>query len=716
MGSIAPDMPQTNGTNNVQNGTHPTPLNIAIVGAGIGGLSAAIFLRQQGHYVTLYEQSRFANELGAAVHLAPNASSLLRRVGINPEDQGANPTLSLAQYKPNGETMFHVDVTKMSGMWQDTWYFAHRVHLHSELKRVATAEEGKGRPAVLKTSSRVLDVSNDGRVICESGEEIQADVVVGADGVHSKTRAKLPGAEGIKNFGSGKSAFRFLMPREKALADPETKRFAEKEGHLGMFFAQDRRVIIYPTTNNTLLNFVCIHPTAESEIDRSGDGEWSQQGHKSKLLEVYKDFDPALVKLLSLADEDTLKVWELLDMENLPTWTDGKLVLIGDAAHPFTPHQGQGAAQAIEDAASLGVVLPLGTPLEEIPERLKLYEKCRYERASKIQEYSRLAGRDLGTGPPLDTTEYTGYNFGHDEWDFSTQKLREHLWARKPNLYWRAPVSFGPAPGPRQDHIGNPRDGRNSKFRTASIKFATSRTVLQGLFPSANFRFPSPATRVLATLSVTTLGNLEWLGGRGYSMLGLYIHGVLHKAEDGTVRTGSYLPVLFEDLADPILSGREELGMPKVWSELGIEQNTAGASFDATASWLGSKFFDFKINGLAEVMGADQVQPPASSENEGLLWYKSIPSTGPPSAKSSRAVDSSYAVFLPNVEESKVEKKIEKTWRGSGSFSFTKLDEKALPTLHHVVERLAEIPVFGVVEATVVEGTGVSDVKSAQRI
>jgi 2-polyprenyl-6-methoxyphenol hydroxylase-like FAD-dependent oxidoreductase len=238
--------------------------------------------------------------------------------------------------------MFSVPLEKQAGMWQHPWQLAHRVSLHSELKRIATTEEGKGKPAILKTRSRVVDVDvHEGTVTLESGEKVHGDLVVGADGVHSAMRSRVPGGENAKTFGSGKSAFRFLIPREKALADPETRKFAETEGHLMMVIAQDRRVVVYPTSDNTLLNFVNIHPTSESQIqsEAPGSSDWQNQGNISKMLEIYKDFEPAVLKLLAMADQETLKVWELLDMEQLPTWTEGKLVLIGDAAHPFTPRK-----------------------------------------------------------------------------------------------------------------------------------------------------------------------------------------------------------------------------------------------------------------------------------------------------------------------------------------------------------------------------------------
>ncbi|KAF2113756.1 hypothetical protein BDV96DRAFT_601233 [Lophiotrema nucula] len=721
------DVSHTNGhandANGLTNGHHDssstsTPLRIVIVGAGIGGLSAAIFLRQQGHHVTLLEQSRFANELGAAVHLAPNANGLLRRLGLWAEDIGANPTTRMTQYLPNGNVMFSGDLTTQNKIWQHPWLLAHRVHLHSELKKRATATEGKGRPATLRTSSKVASVTIDGKITLASGEQIHADVIVGADGVHSKSRYALPGSENIKVLGSGKSAFRFLMPRERATADPVVAKYGKNEGELQMFMGRDRRVVIYPTSNNTLLNFVCIHPTVESEV--RGDGDWNQVAHKDKMLEVYKDFDPALLKLLAMADDDTLKVWELLDMPQLPTWTDGRLVLIGDAAHPFTPHQGQGAGQAIEDAASLAIVLPLGTPVAEVSERLKLYEKCRYERASRIQEYSRQSGKDLGDGPPLDVNAYVGYNFGHDEWDHTSQVFRRWQWNRNPNLYWRMPISFGPMPGPRQEFGGNARDGTAATFSTASIRFKTSKTLLQSLLPADAYSFTGLGTVVEASFSVTTLDNLGWLGGRGYSHFGLYIHGVQYKKVNGKIVQGTYLPILFENLADPILSGREELGMPKLFCDLSVKKE--GDSSRMEAGWMGSKFCDITLDGfqghVEQARAGENGQAPSQQKNEGLLWHKYVPKTGPRGSKERGTADVSHAVFLPNEEEAKtVEKKIVKTVKAdTADIRFDALDWKKLPTLHHIVDRLAEIPIYEVVEAKLVEGTGVSDVSAARAL
>lgn len=246
--------------------------------------------------------------------------------------------------------------------------------------------------AKLYTSSRVVDVdSTNATVFLEDGRQFQGDLVIGSDGVHSVTRRKVAG-ESVKPHGSGKSAFRFLISRKAAQEDPLTSKFVQKSGELIIWYGSDRRVVVYPTTNNELLNFVCIHPDSNSE---AGDDTWNTRGNYERMLQVYEGFDPALLALLKKAHVDGLKVWKLLDMEVLPTWVDERLALLGDAAHPFLPHQGQGAGCAIEDGASLAVVLPEDTPRNEITARLQLYEKIRIKRANRLQEFSRVAGYDL---------------------------------------------------------------------------------------------------------------------------------------------------------------------------------------------------------------------------------------------------------------------------------------------------------------------------------
>ena len=125
-------------------------------------------------------------------------------------------------------------------------------------------------------------------------------------------------------------------------------------------------------------------------------------------------------------------------------------------------------------------------------------------------------------------------------------------------------------PGPRQTTSSEVQDSRQATALTASIKFKTSRTVLQNLFPSnsGSFKFELPGTVAYASFSMTTLDRMEWLRGSGYNHLGLYIHGVEYVKNDGNIVNGTYMPVLLKSLTDPIVSGREELGMPKLFSSI----------------------------------------------------------------------------------------------------------------------------------------------------
>ncbi|TGO62075.1 hypothetical protein BCON_0022g00130 [Botryotinia convoluta] len=369
------------------------PLKLLVAGGGIGGLSAAIFLRQAGHIV----ESRLASETGAAIHIPSNVNGLLRRFGMIPENHGANQTEWVSEYRPDGELVFSRDVRGLSKVYPYPWQLIHRVDLHNALKDIATSKKGKGIPAVLHTRSRVASVDIETpSLTLDDGSTHTGDFIIAADGIHSKIRALL-----LKDLPppepSGTNAFRFLIPIDEIRADPKTAHFVEKSGQMLLLYGKDRRIVAYPCRNNTLLNFVAMH--LEEETEASSE-EWSQSASKDSLLSCYTSYTDDVQALLAKVSPEDIKLWSLLDHEEMgrENWVHEKVALLGDAAHGFLPHQGQGGAQAIEDSAAIGALFPLATRSSDVQQHLKLYVQARYDRATLVQDFTRQAAFETPRG------------------------------------------------------------------------------------------------------------------------------------------------------------------------------------------------------------------------------------------------------------------------------------------------------------------------------
>lgn len=317
--------------------------------------------------------------------------------------------------------------------------------------------------------------------------------------------------------------------------------------------------------------------------------------------------------------------------------------------------------------------------------------------------------------------EFIRYNFGHDEWHNSSHALKKHLWSRNGDSHWRSPVSFGPMPGPRQSHHGHPLPAQDSKFVTHSVRFQTSATYLKTLFPTDSFSFVRPGTLVEASFQCTKLDQMQWLGGGGYTYFGLWIHGVQYQKKDGTKIQGTFLPVLFETLADPITTGREELGMPKLYCDIDVAETESGTHI--ACSWRGAKFVEIKMHGLKELPpvepsnGTDshvadaQGSSPQSTEDDGVLAYRYIPAVGKPGV-----ADAEYPVFVPKAG-STTPRVVDKVFKGTGSvLEFMEGDWNTLPTLHHIASGFADIPVYNILESKIEEGHGVDDLSQVERI
>lgn len=270
-------------------------------------------------------------------------------------------------------------------------------------------------------------------------------------------------------------------------------------------------------------------------------------------------------------------------------------------------------------------------------------------------------------------------------------------------------------PGPRQDFDGRSRTNASTKatFTTASIKFKSSRTLLKTLLPGPSYRFSGTGSVAYATFSLTTLDGLDWLAGGGYNHFGLYIHGFEYKQSNGKIKKGDYLPVLFEDFADPIISGREELGFPKVFSSIDVNRDVG--SCNASLSWRGAVWGTMAMTGLGEVEQNLGQDGETAAHDGGLLVHRYMPLVG---ADKTGIPEAEHSVFVDSAQErEKASSRINRAWKaGQASIHIDALDRTRLPTLHHIISRLAEIPVYEIEEAKLVEGQGAPDFSSTTKL
>ena len=384
-------------------------LAIAVVGAGMGGLAVAATLRRFGMDVRIYEQApRFAR-IGAGIQMMPNSMKVLRQIGIEPRLRGISfaPSSHLNRVWDTGEITRELPMPE--SLYGAPYLCMHRADLHEALLSALPAEIvhlGKKLVGLDQAAGQVTLTFAD-------ASRAHADAVVGADGVHSAVRDIIVGPDAPLH--RGRIAYRAVFPSAlmhgRDIGPSRTK-----------WWGIDRHIVIYYTNAaRSELYLVTSVPEPAEWLTRES---WSAKGDVRELRKAYAGFHPDVRAVLE-ACPDCHK-WAILEREPLARWSEGRVVLLGDACHPMTPYMAQGAATAIEDAAVLARCLE-ATGGEDIEAAFARYEAHRKPRTSLIQAISS-ANTWMKDG-----NSDTAWLYGYDAWTAPLDKPAAHA-AAAPDL------------------------------------------------------------------------------------------------------------------------------------------------------------------------------------------------------------------------------------------------------------------------------------------
>ncbi|KAI0173249.1 FAD/NAD(P)-binding domain-containing protein [Hypoxylon sp. FL1284] len=356
-------------------------LHIIIVGAGLGGLGAAIAILLAGHNVTVLESASEIGEIGAGIQVLPNSSRILISWGL----EGKLVKHATTPHYANmigwkGNFLSRMDLHAYAEALGTPFWDFHRANLHRCLLDRAIELGAK-----LHVRSRVqaIEYAQDGltaSAVLSDGRAVSADLIIGADGISSHLREVLLGKPDPP-IPTGDLAYRLLINAEDMLADPELRHFIQ-DPQVNYWMGPDAHAVNYVLRGGQLFNMVLLVP------DDMPAASMTVDGNVEEMQALYKDWDPKIGKILRLCQ--SVQKWKLCIRPTLEQWTheSGTFTLLGDAVHATLPYLASGCGMALEDAAALG--LCLGKLTDKSPEQkikaLKVYEDCRKERTEMVVE------------------------------------------------------------------------------------------------------------------------------------------------------------------------------------------------------------------------------------------------------------------------------------------------------------------------------------------
>jgi salicylate hydroxylase len=345
-------------------------LRIGIIGAGIGGLSAAVSLYQAGIAVDVFEQAPELTEVGGGINLGPNAVRVLSRLGLGAalDRDGVRPLRTHQRRWQDGRTLQQAPLNPLC----EQLYGAPHLTIHRcDLLAVIASGLPRERIHLGHRLAGFVERADAVEAWFDNGTRAAVDVLVGADGIHSTVRARLFGDE--PPMFAGCVAYRGLVPIERIAdlgLDQSNQSWVGPGAHLVHYFVSRGR----------LLNFV-----GWTEHDTWNREDWTDRATVERALTAFAGWHPQVCRIIAAAE--TCFIWALFDRDPLPRWSIGRSTLLGDACHPMYPFMGQGAAQAIEDGATLTACIAAGSD-DPVPALLR-YQQLRRPRVSQLQAMSR---------------------------------------------------------------------------------------------------------------------------------------------------------------------------------------------------------------------------------------------------------------------------------------------------------------------------------------